>query len=207
MPKQKQKGLNQEVPNLSRFTLSSPEDNNDTSKAEFSSNTTKPIAESTEEESFWATRVGKMWVIGFICLILTSLAGSFTIFRIGTQKDIQSNPESILPSTSPTVSPAPSPSVVNKSIYKIKVLNGSGTKGEAANAKAILEKEGFVVSDIGNAPENNYQESIISTKKLIGNEFVSEIKMALKSYIFSDKASELTENDDVDVVIIVGSKQ
>lgn len=57
-----------------------------------------------------------------------------------------------------------SPAVtIDKSAINIKILNGSGVRGEADQAKADLEKEGFKISQIGTA-KNTYSSSIIYYK-------------------------------------------
>lgn len=191
---------------LSRYTLPSVDESisPEVTSAPFTVN--PEPAESSKETAFWSTKTGKLWVIGFFCLILVAVASFLFIFRLGMQDEVQ--PKAVLQaSPSPTALPTPSPSEVDKSAYKIQVLNGSGIKGEAAAVKASLDEEGFVVSAIGNADKSDYEESTISIKKGVEKEFVLEVKEALGSYTFSEQETELSKSSDVDMVVIIGSKQ
>ena len=149
-------------------------------------------------------------IISSILIVLALLTGVF-LYLQGI-KDEQKPQESVISSPTPQVntdiSPTPAVSeVVDLSMYKIQVLNGSGISGEAARAKQLLEEEKFTVSSIGNADTVNYQKTIIQSKKTVPKEFIDKLKGFIdKSYVLDD-TKELDESEKSDVLIIVGSEK
>lgn len=115
-------------------------------------------------------------------------------------------------SSTPTVTQKPIPSVtptpkkVDTSLYKIKVLNGSGIIGEAGRIKGLLEKEKFTVSDVGNAQGYDYEDTIIQVKKDIDKEYLGKLKLALSKTKQLGDSEVLSSGVVEDVVVIVGSK-
>ena len=95
-----------------------------------------------------------------------------------------------------------SPSI-DKSSISIKILNGSGKNGLAAQAKQDLEKKGFKIESIGNA-KNSYNSTIIYYNKNKKEE----------AQIVSDNLTQfqtsLQENPELtgqyDILIVLGTK-
>lgn len=101
----------------------------------------------------------------------------------------------------------PTRTEISKGKYTIEVLNGSGISGEAARVKTLLEKEGFIISTVGNAEESNIEETAIQVKSSVAKDWIDLLKTALgKSLVMSDPTS-LNEEKTTDVVITVGSKK
>lgn len=92
--------------------------------------------------------------------------------------------------------------------YTISVLNGSGIGGEAAKAKDILEGEKYTVENVGNADTSDHTQTLIQAKKAVAKEYLSKLKKSLESndYIVSEPES-LSETEDTDVVIVIGSSR
>ena len=91
----------------------------------------------------------------------------------------------------------------------ILVLNGSGVQGAAAEEKDKLEKAGFSVSKVGDAPEGKYKEAYYIyniTDKMSGT-----IKSLEKRYDTTAKpADELPagiQSKGYDIIIIIGKKE
>lgn len=106
---------------------------------------------------------------------------------------------------SPTLAPptaTPTLSVKREEI-KIKVLNGSGTKGKASDVKDILNKKGYQEILTGNADNFDYETTEIKIKKS-EQEIQNLIKNDLKDYVSNIKFKELDEKEASDVIIIVG---
>ena len=95
-----------------------------------------------------------------------------------------------------------SPSI-NKSSISIKILNGSGKNGLAAQVKQDLEKKGFKIESIGNA-KNSYNSTIIYYNKNKKEEaqIVSDNLTQFQTTIHED--TELT--GQYDVLIVLGTK-
>lgn len=157
--------------------------------------------------SYWA--IIPMLVLGGILLW-----GVF-IYEAGDKKEIKAEVLPTAIASTPVLSPtkvatlssipqaSPSPQLV-LSQFQIKVLNGSGRKGEAAKTKEILEGAGFSVSGIGNNDTSNYRTTLIQVTKEVSKEFITRLEEALsKELVLADKA-ELVSGVDTPVTIIVG---
>ncbi len=171
----------------------------------------KPIIESVSEKK------ARSWVFPLILFLifLLGLGGGLFYFFYYLKGDIQKLPFTTPVETKITSTPSPSialvteiPKVaVNLSEYEIRILNGSGIAGEAGKVRALLEKEGFIVSDTANAEKYDYEETVIEAREGVKKAFIDKLASVLgQSYVVaSDTASLVGEN--VDVIVIVGSKK
>ena len=154
-----------------------------------------------------------LWIIIVVVIILVVfIAGALYYFRTKEVKQITKEdkvePSRTIPSVAPTVSQATeSADLIDYSKYKIRVLNGSGTTGEASKVKSLLEEEKFIVKDIDNAESSDYEKTIIRAKKDVPKEYLNKLNKLLgKTYVL-DTEEELRESTDVDVIIIIGKSQ
>jgi hypothetical protein len=85
-----------------------------------------------------------------------------------------------------------------KQEIKIVVLNGSGQTGAAGSAGEILESAGYTVSQSGNAESFDYVNTVIKY-----NEAVKEEAEKI-SKLFDESELQLADNEEADVVVIVG---
>ncbi len=109
------------------------------------------------------------------------------------------------PSPTPTATPTPTPTpALKKEELKIKVLNGAGTKGKAAEVKEILKNKeyGEILTD--NADNFDYQITEINVKK-DKIQAASLLKNDLKDYVTSPKIGQLDDKETADVIIIIGA--
>lgn len=121
-----------------------------------------------------------------------------------------------LPAAQPTPTPTPaivpptptSAKTVALSDYTVKVLNGSGVRGEAAKVKASLEAEGFKVGSIGNADSNDVAKTQITVKKSVDKAAVTKLTDALKKTYVLDKVTELpaTATSESDITVTIGKE-
>lgn len=88
---------------------------------------------------------------------------------------------------------------INKQLFSISVLNGSGIKGIANKVAEKLEKEGFKIEKIGNADHFNYQQTQIKFKK--GKEKEAEF---LNIFLGGKLKLIETENQKEDIILIIG---
>ena len=71
----------------------------------------------------------------------------------------------------------------------------------------ILEKEGFKVSQTGNADNYDYSDTVIQAKDNIEKTFLEKLKtLVAKSYSVG-KNEKLSASDSSEIVVIVGSKK
>ena len=150
-----------------------------------------------------------LWIVVAILVILGVVAGGW--FYLTNKSKIEekktSKEFSIKPTTAkaqPTVT-ATEEAKLDK--YPIKVLNGSGTVGEASKLQEILEKEGFEVSETGNAENYDYRDTIVQAKKSVEKTFLEKLKTLISKSYTLGKDEALSASDSSDVTVIVGSKK
>lgn len=113
------------------------------------------------------------------------------------------------PTTAPVAQATATPvAEVKIADYTVRVLNGSGIRGEAAKAKAALEAEGFTVATVGNADRTDVTKTQIVYKKAVSKEALVKLKTVLgKSYAL-EKETELpaSASQTTDILITIGQE-
>lgn len=151
-----------------------------------------------------------LWVGLLVVYIVILAAGGYFMYQVGFKKGEEASKlqmEKQLEKEKaavPTATPIPS---VDKSKYKIKVLNGTGISGEAAKAKELLESDGFTVSTIGNASKQDNLDTTIATKEDVDSEFISVLKEALEGSYKLGEVTTLDTSDPADIVVSLGGKK
>ena len=110
-----------------------------------------------------------------------------------------------VPST-PTPQPSPTPAY-DKAEVKIKVLNGSGTKGLAADAKQAILDAGYEEVLTGNADEFDYTVTEIEVKEEFAP-VADDLKKAFADSIKDTDAIKVTtldEDNTSDVIVTLGA--
>ena len=109
-----------------------------------------------------------------------------------------------------TPSASPSASVeekIDKSKYKIKILNGSGIEGEAGKLSDLLKFKEYNIDSVGNANFFDFEETEVQFKISVPSKYIDSLLMDLKKDYAVIKGDVLTDDDDVDVLITVGTKK
>lgn len=171
----------------------------------------KPVEKKVENKS--AANFNIFWIILPGIMLLGLLMGGIVAYYSGLNK-LKSSETATTKNTTPqpiiTVESSPSASPVSKidlTKYKIKVLNGSGIKGEAGKAEDLLEKAGFVVQTTGNAKTYDYQKTIIQAKTGVEENFLASLKKTLSQTYKLDKNETLKDSETSSVVVIVGTSK
>lgn len=146
-----------------------------------------------------------------ILIFIVSFIASFIFFILISKQELNFNKiftkkEKITPTMiiSSTTTPTPTPAF-KKEDLKIKILNGSGIKGKAADLKNILKEMGYGEIITGNADNFDYKKTEINVKK-DKIQARDMIKTDLKNYISSFKEGEITDKtESADVIIIIGA--
>ncbi len=153
-------------------------------------------------------------IVLIVAVFVILLGGGIYVYLTGTNKTQKPKEETQPVSTStptPTFPPSPSPSPTELpqkelSSYKIEVLNGSGLIGAASKVKDLIEKNGFKVSEVGNASSYDFERTQIQVKKNVPEEVVDKLKELLgKSYTL-EMGDNLEDKSSFDIVITVGLK-
>jgi len=146
-----------------------------------------------------------------IILFIVSFGFSFLLFQLISQGTFSKGikiftPKKVVQPISPTiVPPTPTPTIpIQKESYKIKVLNGSGTKGKASEVKDILKENKYQDILTGNADNFDYVTTEINIKKS-KDEIRNYLLKELSDYVQKPKVGNLEETESADVIIIVGT--
>lgn len=160
---------------------------------------------SEEEEASVSNMPPKknyMWPILFIFIIALALLGGIFVYKNSTKSEKVN-----VVTLSPTPTTMPTPTItVDLSKYPIEILNGSGVDGEAGREKANLEQEGFTVASVGNADNSDYTKTIIQAKATVSQAFLDKLKSVLEKSFVVGEGEELSEDEDSDVIVIIGSE-
>lgn len=115
--------------------------------------------------------------------------------------------EEVKPTIAPTtkaVNPVDALTGLDRSTLSVEVQNGSGVTGTASKGSDILKSFGYKVSSIGNADNENYENTTIKVKSTKSN-FLSLIKKDLGfSYTIGSASADLSESSSADALVIVG---
>lgn len=124
-----------------------------------------------------------------------------TALNFQSTESSQSSQKSATPAATASSTTAPA-----KDSFNLRVLNGSGVAGKAAEAKTKLETAGFKVSSVGNAQSFTYSTSVIYYLKdkkaeadLVGKE-LSNLKST------AEEASQQFIGNDDDILVVVGKE-
>lgn len=145
-----------------------------------------------------------------IFIFVASFVLSFALFFAVTKfrpdlksmfpKSQSSKSLTVNPTVEPSLTPTPK---VKREEVKIKVLNGSGTKGKATEVKDLLKEIGYLEILTGNADNFDYVQSELQVKKGKAESGLI-VAMDLKDSVAKFKQTVLDEKEAADVVIIIG---
>lgn len=147
-------------------------------------------------------------IIGlFIILVAIVVLDALFVFGEGGLLSKKSDVKAPVATIAPDAIPTPTPKEIDVSKVNVQVLNGSGITGEAGRIRDLLKKDGFVISDIGNATKSNYKDTVIKAKKTVDKEIIEKLKKSLSSEKSVGDTEELESSDSSDIIVIVGSKE
>jgi len=164
-----------------------------------------PIYQETQAKNAkWLWLLIALIIIGALVFAFIRGIGPFAQFKgTATEEPTPSFVEEEFASPSPE---ATTEAELDKSEPKIRVLNGSGVAGLASSVKDYLEGEGYTISAVGNAPNYDFEQTVVRFK-----ESFSKFQNILFSDL-SDKYSVVVDNDNLeatdsaDIEVIVGAK-
>lgn len=142
-------------------------------------------------------------------IFLASLIATFAIL-LGLSKvpnmnlnfNFMSKPEPT-PTKAPE-KPTPTPVAIDREKVRIKILNGSGTKGLASEVKETLSEAGYTEILTGNADNFDYTKTVLQVKKSAKG-LTDALKKDLADSVTAPKVETLDEDDAADAIIIIGS--
>lgn len=145
-------------------------------------------------------------VVTFLIGIVIIVAISYFLPEGKSNISTKVTPTPVVTNVSPTEEPTPTPEKANLSAYSIRILNGSGTTGEAAKVQTLLDDKGFSVASIGNASTSDYTKTVITAKKKVEQSYLDELIKTLKSeYSVNSVVEDASSSQTADVIVTVGS--
>lgn len=98
----------------------------------------------------------------------------------------------------------PPADAVSSEPYHLRILNGSGRKGEAARMKGALRNPEQFVIGIGNADADDYEKTVVRSKPSVPQDLILEISTSLSDSYALEENETLDEGEEDDIIIIVG---
>ena len=165
-----------------------------------------PIYQETQEKNAkWLWFLIGLIIIGALVFAFVKGIGPLSKLRQGSVEEETSPTPFEFTETSPTPEASPG-AEIDKSEANIRVLNGSGKAGTASSVKDLLEGKGYKVSEIGNADNFDFEQTVIRLKESFKN--FQEVLLGDLSDNYSVKVSsdDLTATDSADIEVIIGAK-
>lgn len=140
--------------------------------------------------------------LGVIAAAIYLLKGNFN-FIAGDQAKLedQSKIESPITQT-PTPEPTPTPIAVDRSLYTVRVLNGTSQSGLAASVSASLKELGYKTEKSKNATNSAFSQTIVRIKE--EKELFNQLVQDLKGQFEAIEGPVLKSSDSSDAEIILG---
>lgn len=116
-------------------------------------------------------------------------------------------PPSPAPTATPTPTPTPTPApTVERSEFKVRVLNGTLTSGAAGALAKELEAKGWKILTTGNASNNATLQTLIRVKKDSDENLSKVMIMDLSGKYEASVSADLKPADKADVEVVIGKK-
>lgn len=152
---------------------------------------------------------GKKFVLLlFILFIIGGIAaGAWYLLQT---PDLQDQLDEIGPSQQtspqPTQEPSPTEEPVELSELTVEVLNGTGISGEAGYLQERLEDMGFEDIEVGNAEDQDYEETIVYFSDEIPASVRQQLIEELEE-IYIDVVLRSEDDMDVDIRVVTGPRR
>jgi hypothetical protein len=139
----------------------------------------------------------KILLIIPVLLFLTILFVIFSDQILPSKKNTTISPAiSVTPTLAPTIA------IVDPKSFKIEVLNGSGTSGEAAKITDLLAKNNLIVVKSGNAANFDFTQTQVEVKSTVPSQIIDLLIKSLDGQ-YSPKISavKLDSTNSFDIII------
>ncbi len=153
---------------------------------------------STEKQKRKSSK--KIFIVFLILIAIGLMVGVWFIFKKPGSPEPSPTPAATL---TPYIegleaTPASSPEPADKSLIKIRILNGTGISGEAAFLQGHLKGLGYSEIELGNADEQNYTITNLTFSSSLSEEIVDEVTdelLGLYKDVNTKKSASLEEED------------
>lgn len=149
-------------------------------------------------------RASKLHLLILILIGLAVIGG--TVYLLKNQFSSSPTPSPAPSATSePSPTPSPTPEAIDRSKFKVRVLNGTTTSGLAKTVSEKLKGLGYQEDRVGNAPKQDFEVTEIKSKASATGLADQLLKDLSPDYSASISA-ELKETDTADAEVIIGKK-
>lgn len=173
-----------------------------------------PISPASPKPEYPSRSKGGKTVGLVIFLISLVVVGGavfyFASLKENKEKEVKSTPEPFVVQETKeegvveaTPSGTPKEEVVDKKSVSISVLNGTGITGEAAYLQDKLEALGYTDIKVGNAPKQDYVETVVKFSSSLSKSVVDEIVAELKK-IYKEVKTQTGVAGSYDIEITTG---
>ena len=146
-------------------------------------------------------------IIGALAFAFFKGIGPFASLRGGTTAgEATPSPAAVFEEVSSPSPEATTSAKVDKTLAKIRILNGSGKAGAASEAKDFLEARDWEVSNLGNADSYDFTQTVVRIKAKFASLGVALISDLSSKYAVKPTAEELESTASADIEVIVGTK-
>lgn len=149
------------------------------------------------------------WHIIILLLIGGAVIGA-TVYLLQNQFNFPGKPAEATPTpaaqiTEATPEPTPTPAPLERSQFKVRVLNGTTESGIAKKVLDKMKELGYQTDRAGNAPKQDYAQTLIRVKE--GDSTISaQLTKDLSPDYEAAIAADLDKDANVDAEIILGEK-
>jgi hypothetical protein len=122
---------------------------------------------------------------------------------IMVHQNSNNNSTTLVESITPTIAPTPTDKPISD--FKIQVLNGTGTVGEAGKVTNLLSENNFQVESVGNAENFNFTQTEIEIKSSVSDNILNLLQESLEAdYPTTVLDTNLPDSSEFDIVITTG---
>lgn len=168
-----------------------------------------PTVNFLAEEELQQQEKKRRWAISPKAIILAIVWGVLLLvlgFLLWNQKKTMSSqtPTRIATSSAESIVMPVKVKYKEKADLKIKILNGTGTAGDAGKVVAALKKLDYQNMETGNLEEQKNATTSAEFRETVNPEFSAQIMSALKDLFTKVASSSASPSASFDVVIITG---
>lgn len=141
-------------------------------------------------------------------IVILALFGGIVMFRGQIFSKFgfgqKSQPVAEAPAPTPTETPTPTPTV-ERSGFKVRVLNGTAQNGAAASLGDDLKAKGWEILKVGNATSSAIPQTYIRIKPGL-DKVLSTLILDLTGQFEATSSSNLSASDGADAEVVIGKK-
>lgn len=148
-----------------------------------------------------------IWHIVALILIGIAVIGG-TVFLLKSQfgGDKESTTSTPAPTQAATPTPSPTPQAIDRSKFKLRVLNGTSKAGLAGTTADKLKALGYQIDKTGNATNSAFLRTIIRAKSGDTQLIDQLVKDLSANSLDASSSGSLKDSDSSDAEIIIGAK-